>query len=57
MHSFKSDNLGDCGVRPLQQFSEVVDVIVAEDVLGHSAVPDPLDHGGMVPRIRVNLTA
>lgn len=57
MDGFKCDDLGDRGVRSLQQFSEVADVIVAEDVLRHSAVPNPLDHGGMVPRIGVNLTA
>lgn len=57
VNSFKCNNLGDRGVRPLQQLSEVADIIVAEDVLWHTAIPNPLDHGGMVPRIGVNLTA
>lgn len=32
-------------------------VIVTEDELLGSAVPDALDHGGVVPCIRVDLTA
>lgn len=57
MNSFECYDLGNCGVRSLKQLSEMADVIVAEDELWHSTVANPLDHGGMVPRIRVNLTA
>lgn len=57
MDSFECYDLGDRGVGSLQQFSEMVDIIVAEDILWHSTVANPLDHGGMVPGIRVNFTA
>lgn len=35
----------------------MVDIIMAKYVFRHPAVSDPLDHGGMVSRIGVDLTA
>lgn len=32
-------------------------LFMAEDIFWHSTVANPLDHGGMVPGIRVNFTA
>lgn len=56
MYSLESHNLRDGGIRILQQLPEMSNIVVAEDVLGHAAVPDTLDHGGMVTSIRVDLT-
>lgn len=35
----------------------MVDIIMAKYVFWHPAVSDPLDHGGMVSSVRVDLTA
>ena len=48
MHSLKCDNLGHVGVDVLEEFFQMLVVVVAEDMLGHARVADALDHGGMV---------
>lgn len=48
---FKGHNLGDVGVDLPQELLKVFGVVVAVDVLGHTAVPDALDHRGVVARV------
>lgn len=55
MDCLKSHNLWFAGVSLLQQLSEVSNIIVAEYKFLGSAVPDALDHWGMVSPIRVDL--
>lgn len=56
MHSLKGHNLGGLGVCFAQQLLQVFGVVMAEDEALSSAVPDALNHGGMVPHVRVDLT-
>ena len=40
-----------------QKFCQMLGVVVAEDMLGNSAVADALDHGGVVARVGENFAA
>jgi len=57
VHRLEGDDLGRGGVRPAQQLPQVRHVVVAEDKLLGAAVPDALDHGGVVTCVRVDLTS
>lgn len=56
MDRLEGHDLGFAGVSLLQQLSKMVDVVVAEDEFLSVAVPDPLDHGGVVACVGVDLT-
>lgn len=57
VHGLESHNLGSVRVRFLEKFSQVSNIVVAKDELLGAAVPDPLDHGGVVTSVRVNLNS
>lgn len=56
VHCFKCHYFGCFGVSALQQFLQVLAIIVAEDEPLGSTVSDALNHRCMVPSIRVDLT-
>lgn len=56
VHSFKRHYFRRLGVRALQQLLQVFGVVVAEDEAFCAAVPDALNHRGVVPSVRVDLT-
>lgn len=56
VHGFKGHYFRRAGVGALQQLLQVFAVVVAEDDAFGSAVPDALNHGGVVPRVGVDLT-
>lgn len=57
MHGFKRHYFRCVGVSTLQQLLQVFAVVVAEDEAFSAAVPDALNHGCMVPGVRVDLTS
>lgn len=57
VHGFKRHYFRRLGVGALQQLLQVFTVVVAEDDAFRSAVPDALNHRGVVARVRVDLTA
>ena len=54
---FEGDDFGDPGGAAPQKLLQVVGVVVTEDEFGDPAAPDALNHGGVVPRVRVHLAA
>lgn len=56
VHGFKRHYFRRLGVGALQQLLQVLAIVVAEDDAFGSAVPDALNHRGVVPRVRVDLT-
>lgn len=52
MNGFKGYNLWDGFVDLLQQFLQMNWIVMSENVFGHFAVADALDHGGMVSCVR-----
>ena len=56
MHRLKGHDLWSGRVRFLKQLSKVIHVIVTEDELLDSAVSYALNHGSMVPCVRVDFT-
>lgn len=56
VHGFKCHYFRRLGVGALQQQLQVFAVVVAEDDAFRSAVPDALNHRGVVPRVGVDLT-
>ncbi len=48
-------HLGNIDVHLGEELVKMVGVVVPEDVLGHAAVLDPLNHRSMVAGIRENL--
>lgn len=57
MHGFKGHYFRRLGVSTLQQLLQVFAVVVAEDEAFGAAVPDALNHGSVVPSVRVDLTS
>lgn len=57
MHGFKGHYFRRLRVSTLQQLLQVFAVVVAEDEAFGAAVPDALNHGCMVPSVRVDLTS
>lgn len=57
MHGFKRHYFRRLGVSALQQLLQVFAVVVAEDEAFGAAVSDALNHGCMVPSVRVDLTS
>ena len=57
MHGLEGHYLGLGGVPLPQQLPQVGHVVVAEDELLGPAVADAHDHRGVVPCVRVDLTA
>ncbi len=49
-------HLGNVDVHLGEELVQMLGVVVPEDVLGHAAVLDPLNHRSMVAGIRENLT-
>lgn len=57
MHGFKRHYFGRLRVGAPQQLLQVFAVVVAEDEALGAAVSDALDHGRVVPGVRVDLAS
>lgn len=57
MHGFKRHYFGRLRVSALQQLLQVFAVVVAEDEAFGAAVSDALNHGCVVPGVRVDLAS
>jgi hypothetical protein len=49
--------LGNAGIDFGEELFQVLRIVVAEDVLGHAAVLDALDHGGVVAGVGEDVAA
>ena len=56
MNGFKCDDLGHVDGHLLQQLLQVARVVVTEDVLGHAAVANALNHRRVVAGVREDVT-
>lgn len=56
VHRLKRHYFGRAGVGSLQQLLQVSAVVVVEDEPLGAAIPDALNHGRVVPGVRVDLT-
>ena len=56
MNCFKGDDFWNLGIHFSQLFFQMSRVVVAEHGLIGAAGPDAHDHGGMVARVRENVT-
>lgn len=53
---FEGNDLRSRGFRLRQKFLQVLRVVVPENLPRNTAVPDSLDHGCVISRVRVYLT-
>lgn len=56
MDGLKSHDLWFCGISFLQDLTKMGHIIVAENEFLSAAVPDTLNHWGVVTRVRVDFT-
>ena len=57
MNRLESDDLRSRRVRFAQQLLQVFRIVMAKYKFGNSAVPNPLDHGRMVPGVGIDFAS